>query len=114
MSKRKGVSRVMRIDSRNAQLIKMYVTEKQKIDSEKSRNKDHESLEGGSDVVEISRESKDFLLASQGIHTAEKAREHRLAGIKTRVDNGTYKVSSKEVAEAILSRINRQDRIREE
>jgi flagellar biosynthesis anti-sigma factor FlgM len=114
MSKRKGVCRVMRIDSRNAQLIKMYVNEKHKIDSEKNIAKGRENSKTQSDVVEISRESKDFLLVSKGIETAEKIREHRLSEIKTLIENGTYEVSSKEVAEAILSRINRQDRIREE
>lgn len=95
----------MRIDSRNAHLIRMYVTEKQKIESEKSRIRESESLESGSDVVEISRKSKDFLLASKGIETAEKIREQRLADIKSRIQNGTYRISSEEVAEAILNRI---------
>lgn len=100
----------MRIDSRNAQLIRMYVNEKHKIDSEKNITTVRENSRTQSDVVEISRESKDFLLASKGLYAAEKAREHRLADIKTRLGNGTYKVASKDVARAILERINRQDR----
>jgi anti-sigma28 factor (negative regulator of flagellin synthesis) len=105
----------MKIDIRNTYLIKTYLNEKQKIDSKKNNvdTKNCENLGSGWDVVQISRTSKDFLLASRGIQADEETRVRTLAEIRDAIRKGAYNISSEDVAEAILNRISGENRAKE-
>ncbi len=65
----------------------------------------------GEDSVEISGKSKDILLVRSAMNRNIPGRDKRIEQIKAAIKEGSYDVSSKDVADAILSKIiGRDDR----
>ena len=62
---------------------------------------------GKKDEVQISREAMDFQMVMKAVKAAEKVpdiREEVIAPIKEKMDNGTYEVDSKDIADKLLAR----------
>lgn len=58
----------------------------------------------GKDEVDLSNQAKDFAIIKKMLTEETDVREDLVQDIKRRMENGTYNVSSKDVADKILSR----------
>ncbi len=87
---------IMRIDAYNA-VNQVYQTTKQtqKVNTEKKIAK--------GDKFEISQAGKDLAVAKKALSETSDIREERVAAIKKQMEEGTYKVSTEDVAEKILN-----------
>lgn len=56
-----------------------------------------------SDKIEISSSAREFQIAFSEIKKLPETREARVAQLKEQVNNGTYRVDSGKIAEAILN-----------
>lgn len=56
------------------------------------------------DSLEISSEAKDFQVALQIVKTSDDVRADRVEAIKRQMEEGTYQVSNKDVAEKMTER----------
>ncbi len=64
-------------------------------------------IKGKKDEVKISKEAMDFQLVMKAVREAGKVpdvREEVIAPIKERVDDGTYEVDSRSIADKLLAR----------
>ena len=87
---------IMRIDAYNAvNQIYQTATQTQKINKEKKIAKD--------DKFEISQTGKDLAVAKKAISDVPDIREEKVETIKKQMKEGTYRVSTEDVAEKILS-----------
>lgn len=86
----------MRIDAYNA-VNQVYQTTAQmkKVDAEKRVQKD--------DKLEISQTGKDINIAKQAIKECPDVREDKIEAIKKQMAEGTYFVSTEDLADKILN-----------
>jgi negative regulator of flagellin synthesis FlgM len=63
------------------------------------------SSTGGTEQIAISSKAKDIQKATEVINAAPDIRIEKVARIKEKIANGSYSVSSKEIAEKILKNI---------
>lgn len=78
----------------------------QKVDAKKEIQ-ELSQTKGKKDEVEISKEAMDFqvvLKAAKALQSVPDIREEVIAPIKEKLDNGTYEVDAKSIAEKMLSR----------
>ena len=57
----------------------------------------------GKDEVDLSTQAKDFTSVKRMLSDIPEVREDKVQEIKKRIENGTYNVSSKDVASKILA-----------
>lgn len=57
----------------------------------------------GKDEVDLSTQAKDFTSVKRILSDIPEVREDKVQDIKKRIENGTYNVSSKDVASKILA-----------
>lgn len=57
----------------------------------------------GKDEVDLSTQAKDFTSVKRMLSDIPEVREDKVQDIKKRIENGTYNVSSKDVASKILA-----------
>lgn len=57
----------------------------------------------GSDTVSFSNASRDLLRASALLEKDAEVRKGKISDIKDRIEKGTYKIDSKEVAKSLIS-----------
>ena len=60
----------------------------------------------GKDEVDLSNVAKDFASIKKMLSDVPEVREDKVQDIKQKMENGTYDVSSKDVASKILSQFN--------
>ncbi len=92
------------MDFRINGLIKVY--EGQNVSSQKfnrAKVKESEAIKK-EDVVAISDEANDFGKIMKALSSAPDVREEKVNAIKTKIENGTYDVSSNDVAKKIVGR----------
>lgn len=78
----------------------------QKVES-KNETLGTAQAEGKKDEVKISKEAMDFQLVMKAAKAARElpdTREEVIAPIKEKLDNGTYEVDSKSIADKLLAR----------
>ena len=61
------------------------------------------ALSTGDDVVSLSNMSRDLLFVSDIMHEDQARVDARIENIKDRISNGTYKVSSEDIAKSLIS-----------
>ena len=59
---------------------------------------------GGSDQVQISQLGKDFQIAKNAVKNSSDIRTDKVDAIKKQMEQGTYQVSNKEVADKMIDR----------
>lgn len=59
---------------------------------------------GGSDQVQISQMGKDFQIAKAAVKNSSDIRTDKVNAIKKQMEQGTYQVSNKEVADKVVDR----------
>lgn len=70
-----------------------------------STSKTHRSSSyGGSDQVQISQVGKDFQVAKAAVKNSSDIRTDKVDAIKTQMEQGTYQVSNKDVADKVVDR----------
>ena len=82
------------------------VYKNQKVESRKG-GLESTQTRGKKDEVQISREAMDFQLVMKAAKAAKEipdVREEVVAPIKEKLDNGTYEVDSKGIADKLLAR----------
>ena len=62
------------------------------------------SAYGGSDQVQISQLGKDFQIAKNAVKNSSDIRMDKVEAIKKQMEQGTYQVSNKEVADKVVDR----------
>lgn len=60
----------------------------------------------GRDEVTISQAGYDYQIAKQAVAEASDIREDKVAGLKTRIESGNYKVDSGDFANKLLEKYN--------
>lgn len=60
----------------------------------------------GRDEVTISQAGYDYQIAKQAVAEASDIREDKVAGLKTRIESGNYKVDSGDFASKLLEKYN--------
>ena len=63
------------------------------------------SLTGGTEQIAISSKAKDIQKATEAVNSAPDIRIEKVAQIKDQIANGSYSVSSEQLAEKILENI---------
>lgn len=58
--------------------------------------------EMGSDTVEISDAAKTFQVARTAVNSASDVRADKVAQLKSAIENGTYSVSARDIADKLL------------
>ena len=58
--------------------------------------------ERGSDTVEISDAAKTFQVARTAVNSASDVRTDKVAQLKSAIENGTYSVSARDIADKLL------------
>ena len=79
-----------------------------KINQLYNRNKKIEktnSTESVRDEIQISTKAKDFQYAMKAFRNLPEIREEKVAKIKEQIENNTYNISGKEVADKIMESI---------
>ena len=61
-----------------------------------------DKVEAPKDDVKISATGKDFSIAMNAVKNVPDVREDKVNDIRSRIENGTYNVSGKDVAEKLL------------
>lgn len=61
------------------------------------------NMSASSDKLEFSQTAKTYQIAKAAVAGAADVRMDKIAEIKARIANGTYKVSSQDIAEKIIS-----------
>jgi negative regulator of flagellin synthesis FlgM len=61
----------------------------------------------GSDKIEISEAAKDFQTAIKAFKDLPGIREDKVNALKERIENGSYKVTGRDVAEKMIGEIRR-------
>ena len=82
------------------------VYKNQKVESKKDVS-GAAQVNGKKDEVQISKEAMDFQLVMKAVKAAREVpdvREEVIAPIKEKLDNGTYEVDSKSIADKLLDR----------
>ncbi len=62
------------------------------------------SAYGGSDQVQISQVGKDFQVAKNAVKASSDIRTDKVNAIKKQMEQGTYQVSNKDVADKVVDR----------
>lgn len=65
------------------------------------------SKSNGRDKVEISSLGKELQIAKQAVSKGADVREDKVAELKSRIENGTYEVSSDSFAEKLLAKYDK-------
>lgn len=82
------------------------VYKNQKVDARKEVQ-ELSQTKGKKDEVRISKEAMDFQLvlkAAKAVQSVPDMREEVIAPIKEKLDNGTYEIDGKSIAEKLLSK----------
>lgn len=86
----------MRIDAYNA-ISQVYQTNKTKPTGNKAK------AGSFSDSLNISNSAKNYSVAKKAVAEAPDVRTDKIAQIKAAMENGTYNVSAKDLAEKLLN-----------
>lgn len=86
----------MRIDAYN-RVNQVYQTSKMS-----KTTKTGKPVSGGNDQFEISQFGKELHVAKEAVKNAPDVREEKIADIKARMQNGTYQVSSQQIADKLV------------
>ena len=62
------------------------------------------SAYGGSDQVQISQIGKDFHVAKAAVKNSSDIRTEKVDAIKKQIEQGTYQISNKDVADKVVDR----------
>lgn len=92
------------MDIKSIQAAGVYNSFLDKAAADKTGKQPLKTADGG-DKLELSGKATDLYdasLSAQKALTPEKSREDRIAEIKSRIENGTYSVSSRAVASSVL------------
>ena len=81
-------------------------TFKETAPAKEAQQKRRQAQEGvpssGGDKVDLSSTSKDVAKAGQAVAAASDVRSERVAELRSQVENGTYKVDARQVADRML------------
>lgn len=62
-------------------------------------------IEPKKDVAAISKAGKDFAIAMKAVRQSPDVREEKVAEIKSKIENGEYNVSGKDIAEKLIEKL---------
>ncbi|BEP30212.1 flagellar biosynthesis anti-sigma factor FlgM [Helicovermis profundi] len=68
--------------------------------------KSTEGVKFSKDKIEISDEAREFQVAKKAFDALPEVRQDKINSVKKQISSGTYKPSSREVAEKILSSLS--------
>ncbi|MCM1213597.1 MAG: flagellar biosynthesis anti-sigma factor FlgM [Lachnospiraceae bacterium] len=71
-----------------------------------ARNKQVSAASHDSDQLQISTAGRDYQTAKSAVAAVPDIREDLVASIRSRIDNGTYQVSTSAFAEKLLSKMD--------
>lgn len=82
--------------------IEAYTQVQQAYNNKRTDKQEQTSKTNFSDQLQISSTGKDIQTAKQAVKNAADIREEMIAPIKARIQEGTYGVSTEELAEKML------------
>lgn len=91
----------MKIDNNNNNLNLNKITQYLK-QSQQNENTADKKVQN--DKMQISKEAKEIITAKKELAKQPQLRKEKVRAIKAKLDNGTYEVDSKKIAESILKK----------
>ncbi len=89
------------MDLRITSMIKLYDSYASEKPSQNNKAINNEKKKTN-DLFDVSKEGKDFQSVMRALTKTPDVREDKVALIKERLENGSYRVSSEELASAII------------
>lgn len=83
--------------------VEAYAQVQQVYNTKKTKQLQSKAAASRADQVQISSLGKDFQTAKQAVADSADIREELTASIKSRIQNGTYEVSSEDFADKLLN-----------
>ena len=100
----------MKISPQQVQLISRLYQEQRQQGPKRTGPKG----QGGRDKVTIYQVSQDIQAAMAKLETLPEIREEKIAELRAAIEQGTYEVSARDVAEKILDRLLVDEMLRDE
>jgi negative regulator of flagellin synthesis FlgM len=96
------------INSINAQNISRTYVQNADATQSSTASKPHKLGRPQTDSVSLSEDARSLASARKAVHEAPDVREHKVADIKQRVQDGTYEVPSRVLARKLLNQQSQQ------